>query len=304
MRSFVSQPRLNRSFVVRSTALVSLIALIGAGCGGGDALSHGEEGMDQAMGRLDGTSNAGEDPPPPPPPFPGPMPPPLPADNAVPTTYWKFDDCQATSTTLADASSNGVVASRAQSASCAQGIDGAAISFDQKADIVEAPNHPALALSQNLAVAAWVKPVTVSGISPIVQKRTTSKLSFSLGIDDGEAVIKVTLASGEVVTSRAPVSANEWTHVAGLYDGKFLFLFLNGQQVGQVSAAGSLQDVSAPVRVGSNGANQRFKGIIDEVWLSTNPLSPPQVAALSCINTCPRSTSIHRAAASCRRGRP
>jgi hypothetical protein len=41
--------------------------------------------------------------------------------------------------------------------------------------------------------------------------------------------------------------------------------------------------VFAPIRIGATTQSQHFKGIIDEVWLSTNVVSKEEVMALSCI---------------------
>ena len=71
--------------------------------------------------------------------------------------------------------------------------------------------------------------------------------------------------------------------MAGMYDGRFVFLFMNGEQVGQVAAAGTLRNVFAPIRIGATTPVSAFKGVIDEVWLSTNVVSKEELMALSCI---------------------
>jgi hypothetical protein len=304
MRSFVLKSRLNRLLTVKSVATMSLLALVGTGCSNADVAEHDEE-INHAMARLEGaggapgtgavtasavsSSSGGGDGG-----APDPDKPPTSSSSSSgggsgpggPTAFWKFDDCQVNSSLLQDFSGNGGIAIRSATASCAQGIDGLAVSFDDKKDSVQAPNQPLFTLDENLTVAAWVKPTTVDGTRSIVQRRAPGELSFFLNIIDGDVVFKVTLSSGKVVTSRAPISAGEWTHVAGLYDGHFLFLFLDGQQVGQVSAAGTLRNVAEPIRIGGSGA-QRFDGLIDEVWFSKNPVDPSQIAELSCINQPP-----------------
>ena len=296
MRSFVLKSSSVRFLTLKSVATMSLLALVGSGCGSEAGSNENEdEDVDQVMAQLAGAGGS-----------PGTSAvisvasatPPDPDGSAVsttssggslnaggPTAFWKFDDCQANSTVLQDFSGNNAVAIRSLSTSCAEGIDGAAISFDQKKDGIEAPSHPSFALKNNIAVAAWVKPTTVGGTHTIVQKSTPSGLAFSLSIVKGDAIMKVSLTSVKTVTAHAPVSANKWTHVAGLYNGTSLFLFVNGQQVGQIAAAGTIKDVSAPIHIGTgkNGNTQGFSGLIDEVWLSTNPVTPSEVEALSCV---------------------
>ena len=308
MRSFVLESRLNWLMTLKSAAAMSLVALGASGCAGEESYPEDFEAVNQAVAALAGAGGAepagsvgsgdpagpsssvastgvgsggggvGGDP--------GGGGP----GEAGPTAFWKFDDCQAGNLVLQDSSGNGADASRSASTTCAAGMDGAAVVFNESTDFVQIPDQPLFDLDQNLAVAAWVKPNTVSGTQPIVQKRGNSAFSFSLAVIDGDAVMKVTLANGVVKTSRAPVSPDVWTHVAGLYNGDFLFLFLNGQQVGQVSAAGTLKNVNGPVRIGRNTPDQRFRGRIDEVWLSTQPVDPSQLAGLSCINHDPTLT--------------
>ena len=58
-----------------------------------------------------------------------------------------------------------------------------------------------------------------------------------------------------------------------MFDGRFVFLFLNGEQVGQVFAEGSISDVDLPIRIGGTTQTQHFDGVIDNVFISTNPVT-------------------------------
>jgi hypothetical protein len=69
-----------------------------------------------------------------------------------------------------------------------------------------------------------------------------------------------------------------------MYDGTFVFLFINGQQFGQVYGGDALRDVFAPIRIGATTGSQYFDGIIDEVFVSTQAISKNTLAALSCIS--------------------
>src|SRR5262249_35286800 len=134
------------------------------------------------------------------------------------------------------------------------------------------------------AVAAWVKPNTVSGNQPIVIKRLNNRTSFSLGVHNGNIEMSVGLTDGTTVISRAPIAPGVFTHVSGRFDGTFVSLFINGQQFGQIFAAGSLRNVFAPIRIGATTQSQHFDGTIDEVFLSTQPISKEELEALSCIH--------------------
>jgi hypothetical protein len=203
--------------------------------------------------------------------------------GAVPVGLWLFDDCSAASTDLVDSSGLGSTATRSATTTCAPGIDGLGVAFDNKKDIVTIPNSPSLTFGTTMTVAAWVHPSDVSGTRTIVDKQTSGQLGFSLGIKGGKAQFSVARVGKPTIISSFPVSANAWTHVAGVYDGTFVFLFINGQQVGQIFAAGTLEDVNAPIRIGNNVKSNSFAGKIDGVFLSADPLSENEVASLACI---------------------
>jgi hypothetical protein len=196
---------------------------------------------------------------------------------------WHFDDCSPTSNFLLDSSGLGANAQHALGAACVAGISGLGVDFRTAKDIVQVPDEPQFTIGSLVAAAAWVHPNTVSGNQPIIVKRLNSETAFSLGIHNGNIQMSVVLAGGTTVISQAPISAGVWTHVAGMYDGTFVFLFINGQQFGQVYGGGGLRNVFAPLRIGATTGSQHFDGIIDEVFVSTEAISKSTLAALSCI---------------------
>jgi hypothetical protein len=200
-----------------------------------------------------------------------------------PSGFWHFDDCSPNSNFLIDSSGNGAHAQHALNRTCVDGISGLGVQFNEKKDIVQVADQPQFTVGPRVAVAAWVNPTAIDKDHPIVLKRLDNKTSFSLGIHKGNLEMSVVLSTGKTFISRAPIESNAWTHVAGMYDGRFVFLFMNGEQVGQVAAAGTLRNVFAPIRIGATTQTQHFSGVIDEVWLSTNQVSKEEVMALSCI---------------------
>ena len=134
---------------------------------------------------------------------------------------------------------------------------------------MQVPDEPQFTVGPRVGVAAWVNPTTVTGDQPIVIKRLNNQTSFSLGIHNGNIEMSVVLSTGKTVISRAPIAPDVWTHVAGMFDGTFVFLFINGQQFGQVFAAGTMRNVFAPLRIGATTQTQFFDGTIDDVFVST-----------------------------------
>jgi hypothetical protein len=213
--------------------------------------------------------------------------------------HWQFDDCRNGSFVLDDSSGNGFEAARSSSTTCAEGPgdDGTgvrdAILFNEAADVVTVGNEPVFELDQNLLVSAWVHPNNVAGTHTIVQKAGPQNQSFTFRIHNKRLEFTVQLRNGQVVTSSVPIKAGRWSHVAGLFNGQFIFLFLDGQRVGQVSARGRLRNVNGPLRIGNNvGGTDFFRGRIDEVRFSSEPLTEFDVPGLACLTRPPELVSI------------
>ena len=196
---------------------------------------------------------------------------------------WHFDDCSSSSNVLADSSGLGADARQALGAACVPGLSGQGVQIRSPADVIEVPDEPQFAVTSRLAVAAWINPHTVQGLQPILIRRLDKQVSFALEIHDGNIEMSVVLDDGTSVVLRAPISAGVFTQVAGVFDGTFLALFINGQQVGQVYAAGTVRPVSAPIQIGGASPAQHFDGVIDEVFVSTQPVSASEITEMSCI---------------------
>jgi hypothetical protein len=201
-----------------------------------------------------------------------------------PFANWKFDDC-GPSTVLFDSSRNQAHAMRSAQVACAEGISGGAVIFDAKKDTVVASAQPAFGLSSRMAVAAWIHPKNVSQGS-LVTKALNGTHAFELVLNNGNLIFRININNGrkiKQIVSKAPISANRWTHVAAQYDGSFVRLFEDGVQVGQIAASGLIADVDGPIEVGNNQSQTFLRGRIDEVWLSTDPVSATDIANMSCI---------------------
>lgn len=198
--------------------------------------------------------------------------------------FWQFDDCSPTSHFLIDSSGEGATAQHALKSACVPGISGLGVEIRSAKDVITVPDEPQFTVSNRVAVAAWVHPTQVGGDQPIIIKRLNNKTAFSLGIHKGNIEMSIVLTTGTTVISSAPIPAGVWSHVAGMFDGTFVYLFLDGQQFGQVFAAGTVRDVFTPIRIGATSQTQFFDGIIDNVFVSTEDITKDQLTALSCIS--------------------
>lgn len=197
---------------------------------------------------------------------------------------WRFDDCSPASTSLLDSSPTFAPLTRAAGLGCAEGIRGAGVLFDDRRDTLQTTNT-AFALSNAVTVAAWVNP-QATRTGSVVNKQLQGGAAFELLFDRNKVTFTVSIAKTrgtQQVSSSVAIPVGSWSHVAGIYDGQFVRLFRDGQQVGQVSAPGNIADVNGPIAVGNNRNGQFFPGRIDEVKLWNRALDQFEVQQLSCI---------------------
>src|SRR5262249_14256211 len=87
------------------------------------------------------------------------------------------------------------------------------------------------------------------------------------------------------VRSNAVIPLNEFTHVAGTYDGTTMRLYVNGVlDSSATTTLGPLQITSTPLIIGSsqrNGVEQTFfQGLVDEVEIFNRALTPDEILAI------------------------
>jgi hypothetical protein len=143
-------------------------------------------------------------------------------------------------------------------------------------------------------VSAWIKPEASTG--GIISRYLPTPRGYGLFLVDGKLQLRIDTASISDRTrleSVDEIPMNEWTHVAGTYDGtrqtSGMKLYINGQ----LAPSHSLIDESlnstnakAPLRVGFGpGKDDRFRGSIDEARLYSRRLSPEQVGVIAVAET-------------------
>jgi hypothetical protein len=192
-----------------------------------------------------------------------------------------LDECLDGSAYLGVGSTGGV--------KCAPGLFGAAASFDGVDDRIEIPDAPAYHFTTAMSVSAWVKPSRVSGSGTIVNKWYAMD-SFGLGLSDGQYTFSVAFPDGgwgQSYTVAAPATSGAWAHLAGVFDGHVMTIFVNGVAVASqsvqpaASPPRSLQQSTRPIAIGSHPSWSAYAGLIDEVSLYDQALTAAEVQKLS-----------------------
>ena len=132
-------------------------------------------------------------------------------------------------------------------------------------DFVDLPDGP-------MTIESWVRPSRTSGFNAIIAKTQSSE--YALFFDEGVPQFDIHLGGkyrSAKGTQKMPINA--WTHLAGVYDGKTVKLFVNGTEAASIESAGQRRTNKLPLFIGADPDNagqptRCFHGLIDEVRLS------------------------------------
>jgi hypothetical protein len=162
-----------------------------------------------------------------------------------------------------------------------------AFSFDGVDDFVEVQNSANLNLTQALTVDAWVNPAVANQYGGIVEKTVGDHVNtqYLLHLEGGVVFFRLIIVPGvdhRTVHSNSVIPINEWTHVAGTWDGATMKLFINGvQQTETLAVTPPINSGAGPTLIGRLGDNiYHFAGLVDEVEIFNRALSAQEIIAL------------------------
>jgi len=171
-----------------------------------------------------------------------------------------------------------------------------ALDFDGVDDYIQVSSSSGLEIDSNkITIAAWVKPDTFT--SPISQ--TVARKMLQTG-DSGGYLLRLRrnaqdkpyldmglkLVGADYVSindSDIEMRFNQWAHVAGVYDGDYMRLYLNGEEILALSQSGNIISSSTPFVIGRlayDSGSEYFHGSIDEVAIWDRALDADEVAQL------------------------
>ena len=192
-----------------------------------------------------------------------------------------------------DASGQGDDAQLLNGAGWGAGHLGGSLVLDGVDDIAAVSDAPGLGgLGQALTVAAWVQRTTAQSgwrLAASRQLTTTSADQFYLGFNGAQPRFGLnTSGGGNQNTGAGSVNPGEWVHLAGVYDGSAIRLYLNGAERATLAKSGTIQPSSRPLLVGGNAntanalaATETLNGRVDDLRLYTRALSPSEISALT-----------------------
>ncbi|MGC6443002.1 MAG: LamG-like jellyroll fold domain-containing protein [Rubripirellula sp.] len=124
-------------------------------------------------------------------------------------------------------------------------------------------------------IEAWVKPSDSEGDNAVIGSET--QFGATLGVYDGYCKLKIhDGVRYRVLRTEKPLSIKKTSHIAGVFDGKTIALFLDGekQQEGRIDLSG-IQLPESTVLLGAastkTGLGEFYAGLIDSVRISSAP---------------------------------
>jgi len=143
---------------------------------------------------------------------------------------------------------------------------------------VTIPDSPSLEITGAITIDAWINSSTLNG--RIVDKITAFGTDgYLLDLVGGQLRM---IVQGDGLSSPGPLSPGVFTHVAGVYDGSSLSLYLNGVLVAtKATGVTAIPVNSDPLNIGVDSAGgSNFTGIIDEPRIFGRALSAAEIAGI------------------------
>ncbi|CAD0002584.1 LamG-like jellyroll fold domain-containing protein [Flavobacterium salmonis] len=159
-------------------------------------------------------------------------------------------------------------------------LNASALDFDGIDDKVNCDTGISTVLSNTnkLTVEAWIKTTRDSNVETIVSNHGNgSSTQFDLRTVNGE--FNCFIGFGSYVVTGGTVIPNTWQHVAMVFDGTSVTLYVDGVNVGTTPTPSNytLPTSVAPMILGYNGYGEIFKGQMDEVRVWNKALTQTEI---------------------------
>jgi methionine-rich copper-binding protein CopC len=196
-----------------------------------------------------------------------------------------YDFNAGSGTTLSDLSGHGNNGTIANGTWSNSGRYGKALSFNGTSSLVTVADSNSLDLTTGMTLEAWVKPTSFNGWESVLMKERTGGLVYSMyAADDtlNAPIGYVRTASGDNSAQRnTSLPLNQWSHLASTFDGSTLRLYVNGIEVVNQSATGSMAASTGALRIGGDSVfgGEFFEGLIDDIRVYNRALSNGEIAS-------------------------
>ncbi|MFH1957286.1 MAG: LamG-like jellyroll fold domain-containing protein [bacterium] len=201
------------------------------------------------------------------------------AEDAIPLQnlvgYWQLND--GLGSTAADSSGNGNNGTIYGGAGWTDGKYDGALDFDGSDDYVDAGAATGFNITGNFTLGAWIKTDSMWDTRNIITKGDNA---YGIQLENNNAV-KFYCGGGSLTTSDNAVANNVWAHVAAVYTGSMMKIYINGTEKQSTGFWSNPQVTGETLKIGRHSiSGQFFSGCIDEVFVYSRALSADEIAAL------------------------
>ncbi|HUV63426.1 MAG TPA: LamG-like jellyroll fold domain-containing protein [Sedimentisphaerales bacterium] len=163
--------------------------------------------------------------------------------------------------------------------------------FDGTGDYIEIPHSETLNITGNeITLATWAYCDDVTGppeilIAKVYRETTHANPYFSYGLhflSNGQPRFWLRLGTANrfVPATVGMIQSQQWYHVAGVYTGSQMILYVNGEAVATGNFSGTITGYNTVLRLGTNGGlTEQMDGKIDDVRIYNRALSVEDIAA-------------------------
>jgi hypothetical protein len=160
------------------------------------------------------------------------------------------------------------------------GPSGLCGSFDGASTYIRVPQNSTLKLANAMTICAWIKPLATDGLRCIVDK-DYDLVGYNLYVNGGGLHMRI---CGSSITT-GTITNGGWQHVAGVFTGNKIRIFVNGLQQGETDSGGLTDRADKDVYIGMwgppGGPSRYFYGWMDEVRIYARPLTPSEIRCLA-----------------------
>ena len=152
---------------------------------------------------------------------------------------------------------------------------------------VVVPNSASLMPLSAFTLEAWIYPTqfaSSAGSGTVISKESNTG-GYALDIG-GNGSGRIVIVGGnkawiDAIIPDQSIILNQWSHIAGVYDGTNIYFYVNGVLKATTSNVGAIQPSTSQFWIGGSSAfsGRVFNGGIDEVSIWNRALSPTEIIA-------------------------
>ncbi|MBM3237270.1 LamG domain-containing protein [Candidatus Poribacteria bacterium] len=158
---------------------------------------------------------------------------------------------------------------------------GNALSFAGANQYVEVPNVPQLDITKEITMEAWIYPIEVQGDSSLYGRRNSANQGgYCMQWTAGKIETWIHIGGWQGTRGKQTVTPKTgmWHHVAGVYDGKKVIQYVNGELDIEFALSGAMNNVAEVFRVGQAQTSLTpMHGTIDEVTIYNRALTQKEI---------------------------